>query len=130
MIAIYTKSVILGVNYWNKSSVRSATCTGYALAVEKLFTLRNVPSPVNFSDEDNYTKMIIKNLEKEEVIASQRKPLDKKNHAELIKLANHAGRNSLEAAVADVATNGKASGWRASEHSQTNFARCGLSQVS
>ena len=36
----------------------------------------------------------------------------------MIKLANQAGRNSLEAAVADVATNGKASGWRASEHSQ------------
>jgi len=42
-------------------------------------------------------------------------------HAELIKLANQTGRNSLEAAVADVATNGKASGWRASEHSQTKL---------
>ena len=48
VIAIYIKSVMLGVNYWNKSSVRSATCAGSALAVEKLFTLRNVPSPVDF----------------------------------------------------------------------------------
>ena len=48
VIAIYIKSVMLGVNYWNKYSVRSATRAGYALAVEKLFTLRNVPSPVDF----------------------------------------------------------------------------------
>ena len=26
VIAIYIKSVMLGVNYWNKSCVRSATC--------------------------------------------------------------------------------------------------------
>jgi len=71
---------MLGVNYWNRSSVRSATCAGSALAVEKLFTLRNVPSPVDFSDEGNYTKTIIKNLEKEEVICSlSKKTTGRKN---------------------------------------------------
>jgi len=63
VIAIYIKSVMLGVNYWNKSSVRSATCAGCALAVERLFTLRNIPSPVDFSDEGKYTKTITKNGE-------------------------------------------------------------------
>ena len=45
----------------------------------------------------------------------------KKNHAELINLARQSGPNSLEAAVADISTNGKESGWRASEHSQTQL---------
>lgn len=121
VIAIYIKSVMLGVNYWNKSSVRSATCEGYVLAVERLFILRQIPSPVDLSDEGNYTKTIVNNLEKEEVIASQRKPLDEKIHAELINVAKKTDRNSLEASVADIATNGKATGWRAGEHSQTKL---------
>ena len=61
------------------------------------------------------------NLEREEEIASQRKPLDKKVHAVLINLGKQAGHNSLEAAVADIATNGKAYGLRASEHFQTEL---------
>lgn len=110
VVAIYIKSVMMGVNYWNKSSVRSATCTGYALAAERLFVLRKVSSPVEFYDDDNYTKTIVHNLEREEKVASQRKPLDEKIHVELINLGKHSGPNSLEAAVADIATNGKASG--------------------
>ena len=39
----------------------------------------------------------------------------------MINLGKQAGHNSLEAAVADIATNGKTSGWRASEHSQTKL---------
>ena len=70
IVAMYVKSVMLGVNYWNKSSVRSATCVGYALAVERLFLLRKFPSPVDFSDEENYTRTIVHNLEREEEIAS------------------------------------------------------------
>ena len=53
VVAIYVKYVMNGVNYLNKSSLRSATCKGYALAVHKLFELRNFPAPVNFSDESN-----------------------------------------------------------------------------
>ena len=121
VVAIYIKAVMLGVNYWNKSSVRSATCKGYSGAVERLFILRKFSNPVDFSDEGNYTSIIIHNLEREENIANQRKPLDEKIHAELINLAKQSGPNSLEAAVADISTNGKESGWRASEHSQTKL---------
>ena len=60
-------------------------------------------------------------MEKKEEKAFQRKPLDAKVNAEIIKSGNQAGRNSLEATVADIATNGKASGWRVSEHSQTKL---------
>ena len=108
---MYTRKVMTGFNYWNKSSLRSATCKGYALAVEKLFLLRNFPSPVDFTDETNWTKIIIHNLEREETIASQRKPLNDKIHAHIISQGNKAGVNSLEAAVADVVSSGKATGW-------------------
>ena len=50
VLAIYVKYVMTGVNYLNKSSVRSATCKGYALDAARLFTLRGYPSPVNFSN--------------------------------------------------------------------------------
>ena len=110
MLAMYIKEVMTGVNYLNKSSLRSATCKGYALAVERLFLLRNFPSPVDFTDETNWTKTIVHNLEREENIACQRKPLDNKIHAQLITQAKEAGVNSLEASVANVATTGKATG--------------------
>ena len=41
VVAIYIKFVMMGVKYLNKSSVSSATCRGYALAVDKLLVLRN-----------------------------------------------------------------------------------------
>ena len=50
VLAICVKNVMTGVNYLNKSSVRSATCKGYALDAARLFILRGYPSPVNFSD--------------------------------------------------------------------------------
>ena len=37
IVAIYIKNVMIGVNYLNTSSLRSATCRGYALAVHTLF---------------------------------------------------------------------------------------------
>ena len=44
--------------------------------------------------------------------------MDDKFHAQIINQANKAAVNSLEAEVADVVSNGKATSWRASEHSQ------------
>ena len=119
---MYIKEVMTGVNYLNKSSLRLATCKGYALAVERLFLLRNVPSPVDFTDETNWTKTIVHKLEREENVSCQRKPLDNKIHAQLITQANGSGVNSLEASVAEVVTTGKVTGWRASKHSQTKFS--------
>ena len=108
-----------GVKYLNKSSLRSATCKGYALAVHKLFELRNFPSPVNFSDESNWIRKPVHNMEREEDIASQRKPVNDEIHAGLIKQAKKEDFTSLEAVVVDAASGGKASGWRSSEYSQT-----------
>ena len=71
----------------------------------------------DLSEDGNYTKTIFHNLERKENIPSQRKPLDEKHHAELINLGKHSGPDLVEAAVADIATIGKSSGWRASEHS-------------
>jgi len=76
-----------GVNYLNKSSVRSATCKVYALDVARLFTLRGYPNPVIFSDPRCSTRIIVNNLEIEEDIAQQRKPLNASIHVEILKFA-------------------------------------------
>ena len=107
-----------GVNYLNKESVRSATCKGYALDAAKLFTLRGFPSPVNFSDESNWSRILVHNLEREEDIAKQRLPLNNEIFAESIRMAKKPGRNSLEAVVANTEAAGKFLGWRSSEYSQ------------
>ena len=75
-----------GVNYLNTSSLRSATCKGHALAVERLFLLRNFLSPIDFTDETNWTKTIF--ITQKENIAYQRKLLDNKIHAQIINQAN------------------------------------------
>ena len=108
-----------GINYLNKESVRSATCKGYALDAVKLFTLRGFPSPVNFSDDSNWSRILVHNLEREENIAKQRLPLNNEILAENIRMAKKAGRNSLEAVVANTEAVGKFLGWRSSEYSQT-----------
>jgi hypothetical protein len=73
VLAIYVKYVMTGVNYLNKDSVRSATCKGDAIDALRLFTLREFPSPVDFSDESNWIRILVHNLEREENIAGQRK---------------------------------------------------------
>ena len=58
-------------------------------------------------------------MEREEDIASQRKSINDEIRAVLIKQAKKEGFTSLEAVVADTTSDGKASGWRSSEYSQT-----------
>ena len=48
VLAIYVKYVMTRINYLNKRSFRSATCKGYALDTDELFTLRGYSSPVDF----------------------------------------------------------------------------------
>ena len=110
---------MLGDNYCNLESLRSATCKGYATDAAKLFTLRKFSSPVDFSDETNWTTILINNLEREEDIAVQRRPLDSKIFAALHSMAKQAGPDSAEAVSYNVAAVGKQNGWRRSEHSQT-----------
>ena len=47
--------------------------------------------------------------------------MDDKIYTQSINQANKAGVNSLEAAVADVVSSGKATSWQTSEHSQTKL---------
>ena len=48
VIAIYIKYVMIGVNYNNLATLRSATCKNYADGVAELFKLRDFPSPLIF----------------------------------------------------------------------------------
>ena len=84
----------------------------------KLFVFREYPSPVDFEDKINWTTIIVNNLKTEEDIASQRIPLDDKIHTELIDMGNKAGKDSAESLVSEIVSTGKATGYRASEHSQ------------
>jgi hypothetical protein len=102
----------------NKESVRSATCRGYAVDAAKLFTLRGFPSPVDFQDETNWTRILVHNLEREEDIAKQRRPLNALILAEMHAMAQKAGPDSVEAVSCNVTSTGKELGWRSSEHSQ------------
>ena len=67
---------MIGVNYNNLATLRSATCKNYADDVSKIFKFRNFPSPVDFQDKTNEVTIIINNLKKEEDTATQRLPLD------------------------------------------------------
>ena len=117
VLTISVQYVMKDVNYLNKKCVWSATCKGYALDAAKLFTLRGFPSPVNFSDDSNWSRILVHNLEREENIAKQRNPLNNEIFAENIRLVKKAGRNSLEAVVSNTEAAGKYLGWRSSEYS-------------
>ena len=88
-ISMYIKEVMTGVNYHNKLVLRSATCEGYAKAVNFLFKLRDYPPPVDLTDETGCTKTIIHNLDREENIAAKRSPLNDEIHAELLNMAKN-----------------------------------------
>ena len=118
VIAIYIKYVMIGVNYNNLATLRSATCRNYADDVAELFKLRDFPSPLNFQDKTNEVTIIISNLKKEEDIATQRLPLDDKIHAELVRMGKDSGVDSAEAVVSNIVSTGKSTGYRASEYSQ------------
>ena len=116
--AIYIKYVMIGVNYNNLATLRSATCRNYADDVAELFRLRKCPSPVDFQNKTNKITIIINNLKKEEDVASQRLPLDDKIHAELVRMGKESGVDSAEAVVSNIVSTGKSTGYRASEYSQ------------
>ena len=119
LVAIYIKYVILGVNYNNKSTVRSITAAGYAKAVNTLFELRRFPHPANFQLADNMSAIIIHNLEREENIARQRNSLDNDIFAQLQQLAaRSASPDSVEQVVFNMVAFGRITGPRAGEYAQ------------
>ncbi len=87
IVAIYTKYLQSGINYYNKTNLWSATLHGYAAAVNTLFKLRKYRLLVNFNDKNNMVGVIINNIVKEENIAKQHAPLDSTIFAKIQQLA-------------------------------------------
>jgi hypothetical protein len=73
LFAMYVKHLQFGNNYTNKTGLRSATVTGYGVAVIYLFTLGGFRSPYNTSDPNNIGAILISNYKTEEDIPSERK---------------------------------------------------------
>ncbi len=78
IVAIYIRYLMSGVNFRNKDSLRSNTIKGYATGINSLFALRRMKEPIVLSDPNNMAGILINNLIKEEDIARQRSPLDKR----------------------------------------------------
>jgi hypothetical protein len=76
VVAIYTKYLQSGINYYNKNNLWSATLPGYASAINTLFELRNQRPLIDFNDKNNMAGVIINNIIKEENIANQCAPLN------------------------------------------------------
>jgi len=76
IVGVYFRFLQYWVNYTNKDGLRAATLVGYAKAISTLFKLQGLPSPINLSDPDNATRMLITNHKKEEDIAVQQYPLN------------------------------------------------------
>ena len=67
VMSYYIKYVMIGVNYNNLATLRSATYGGYAEDVALLFTFRGFPSPVDFRDKTNRTTIIVNHLKKRRI---------------------------------------------------------------
>ena len=119
IVALYIKYVMLGVNCLNKCTLRSETCKNYAKDIGILFELRNFTNPVDFTDEDNWTSIIVHNLEREENIAKRRKPLNSRIFAVIMERAAKADKDGLDALMANVCAVGRTLGFRRSEICQT-----------
>jgi hypothetical protein len=61
-VAINTKYVMFGINYYNNDVLRSKTVQGYALAVNTLFHLRGYKPPTDLLDKNNMPGIVIHNL--------------------------------------------------------------------
>jgi hypothetical protein len=122
LVGIYTKFVMMGVNYNCKSVLRSATVRGYAVSVDALFLLRDFELPVDISNHkrSTITKTLVHNLEREEGIAKQRSPLDQKIYLEIVRKAQASKNiNSIDKTLNDITTINRYLGCRASEYAQT-----------
>jgi hypothetical protein len=122
LVSVYIKYVINGVNYNNKSQLRSATVKGYAKAIDILFKLRNFPLPANTEEMQNPTNtaILVHNLEREETIAKQCSPIDQKIFLKIIDNAQKSKKpNSVESLFYNVTVIARYLGLRLSEYGQT-----------
>ena len=117
---IYLMFVKNGVNYKDKSGLRSATLIGYGNAVNALFVLRAFQPVVITSDSNNAPGIVIKNLEREEDIASQRSPLDSAIFAQIQRFSSKSkSQDSEDSLMMDLSCINRVTGSRMSEYSQT-----------
>jgi len=120
IVGIYLMFAKNGVNYNDKSGLRSFTLGGYGDAVNKLFLLRGFPPPVVTSDPSNASGIVIKNLKSEEDIASQRSPLDSAIFAEVQRSSSKSkSEDSEDSLMMDLSCINRVTGSRSSEYSQT-----------
>ncbi len=74
IVAIYTKYLQSGINYYSKNNLWSATLGRYATAVKTFFQFRKYRPLIGFHDKNNMAGVIINNIIKEENIAKQMLP--------------------------------------------------------
>lgn len=119
LFAMYVKHLQFGVNYTNKTGLRSATATGYGGAVTLLFHLRGFQSPYDTSDPNNLGAILLSNYKTEEDIAVQRLPLNSAIFAELQRSASATKSNHSEKRVLfNITCLGRFIGNRLSENGQ------------
>lgn len=118
ILAVFIKSIINGESIKNKNNIRSATVKGYANEINTLHTLRNLDPPIVFADKNNQLATLINNLERQEDIAKQRKPLTKQMAAEIIKRGKNANFTSKESLLRNTAIVARKIGPRAAEFTQ------------
>jgi hypothetical protein len=99
IVAIYTKYLQSGINYYNKNNLRSTTLHGYATAVNMLFELRKYRPPINFNNKNNMAGVIINNIIEEENIAKQRAPLDSTIFAKIQQLAQKSDNSDSDCSL-------------------------------
>jgi hypothetical protein len=75
IVAIYTKYLQSGIDYYNKNNLRSAMLCVYAAAINTLFKFRKYTAN-HFNDKNNMAGVIINNIVKEENLGKQRAPLN------------------------------------------------------
>lgn len=111
---------MLGINYLNKSGVRSKTVKGYMESINTLFELRGFKSPANFSEPSNVVNILVSNLKKEEEVAKQRNPLDNATFAKLLDKATKAvSKDSVDVVLFNTVALGRITGHRLAEYAQT-----------
>ena len=98
---------------------RSATATGYAQSINKLFEYRGFPIPANPSDRENMTSKLIHMREREENIARRRSPISKEMFVEIANQASDSDRDSAVSVTFDWITLGRVAGFRVAEYAQT-----------
>lgn len=124
-MAMYLKDVMLGTNFNDKDVLRSMTVRGYADSVNILFQKRGFVMPTRWSEPGNLPATLVENLAKEEVVASQRSPLDNKIFAQLhAKATASKSPDSLDNLFFNLLVLARYVGPRSSEYAQTKQTAC------